>query len=89
MWASSYEEASRQLGYDPLIPQIMLKGTECGGVDTEMIQKTFLIGYARAARIILQLEDLKYISCNCGKKKEVLLSYEDFVRDYIKHCLQE
>lgn len=82
MMASSHEDTATQSGYDPLIPQIILKGIECGGVDTEIIQKTFHIGYARTVRIISQLEDLRYVSYDSGEKYKVLLSYEDFLKNY-------
>ena len=55
-------------GFDPLMPQILKAVIENGHASISMIQRKFLVGYPRAARIIDQMEMAGYISPQDGSK---------------------
>ena len=48
-----------------------------------MVQRRFCVGYARAARIVDQMEQMGYISASEGSKnREVLINLDEFRQIY-------
>ena len=64
---------------DPLLPEVLKAAIKLGSVSTSMIQRRFSVGYARASRILDQLEARKFIGpLNGGKPREVYISREQY-----------
>ena len=62
---------------DPLLLEAIDTVVETGQASTSFIQRRFKVGYARAGRIIDQMEERGIISCYQGSKpREVLMSKE-------------
>lgn len=62
-------------GIDPILTEVIRVGVEEKYVSTSLIQRKFKIGYARAARIIDQMEERGIISTYMGSKpRKVLVS---------------
>lgn len=62
---------------DPLLMDVMDMVVEIGEASTSFIQRRFNVGYARAGRILEQLEERGVISGYCGcKPREVLMTKE-------------
>ena len=66
--------------YDPLIKDVCRRVIETGQASTSMIQRRFSVGYARASRIIDQMEARKFIGPLEGsnKPREVYITAEQF-----------
>ena len=70
-------------GYDALMPQILKAVIENGHASISMIQRKFLVGYPRAARIIDQMEAAGYISpADVSKTRSVYITMEEFEKKY-------
>ena len=70
-------------GYDALMPQILKAVIENGHASISMIQRKFLVGYPRAARIIDQMESAGYISPPDGSKtRSVYITMEEYEKIY-------
>ena len=66
-------------GYDPLLPQALKMFIQNGQASISVIQRRFLVGYPRAARIVDQMEKANYISPQDGSKpRSVYLTMEQF-----------
>ena len=64
---------------DELLPTILKMFIDCGQASITLIRRRFAIGYARAARIIDQMEQLNYVSANDGVKgRTVYITEEQF-----------
>ncbi len=64
---------------DELLPKAMDIAFERGQISTSNIQRKLRIGYARAGRIVDEMEEKGFISGpNGSKPREVLISYEEF-----------
>lgn len=64
---------------DPLLPQALKICIDNGVASTTMVQRKLSIGYPRAARIIDQLEERKYIaSADGSKQRAVYISIEEY-----------
>jgi len=64
---------------DELLPVVLKMFVECGQASITMIRRRFAIGYARAARIIDQMEQANYISTADGVKgRTVYITEEEF-----------
>jgi len=64
---------------DELLPVVLKMFIECGQASITMIRRRFAIGYARAARIIDQMEQAGYISTGDGAKgRAVYITEEQF-----------
>ncbi|MDD4816240.1 MAG: DNA translocase FtsK [Clostridia bacterium] len=69
--------------FDPLFPQALKMFIENGQASISIIQRRFLVGYPRAARIIDQLENAGYISKQEGSKpRNVYLTMEEFFNKF-------
>lgn len=64
---------------DELLPVVLKMFIECGQASITMIRRRYAIGYARAARIIDQMEQANYISAADGVKgRTVYITEEQF-----------
>ena len=62
---------------DELLPVVLKMFIECGQASITMIRRRFAIGYARAARIIDQMEQAGYISTADGVKGRTVYTTEE------------
>lgn len=66
-------------GYDSLMRDVLRRVIESGQASTSMIQRRFSVGYARASRIIDQMETSAFIGPLEGSKpREVYITREQF-----------
>ena len=66
-------------GFDPLLPQALKMFIQNGQASISVIQRRFLVGYPRAARIVDQMEKANYISPQDGSKpRSVYLTMDQF-----------
>ncbi|MBQ9786045.1 MAG: DNA translocase FtsK, partial [Clostridia bacterium] len=66
-------------GFDALMPQVLKSVIENGHASISMIQRKFLVGFPRAARIIDQMENAGYISPSDGSKsRSVYITMEEY-----------
>ncbi len=64
---------------DELLPKAMEVAFEKGQISTSTIQRRLRLGYARAGRIIDEMEEKGYVSPPEGSKpRRLLISYEDY-----------
>ena len=64
---------------DPLLNDVISMVVEIGQASTSLIQRRFKVGYARAARIIDQMEERGIITGFDGTKpRQVLISKENW-----------
>jgi len=76
--ASALSEAE-DLGYDPLLPDILKSVIEMGTASTSFIQRRFAMGYARAARISDYMEAQGFIGPSEGSKpRSVYITWEKY-----------
>lgn len=75
---------------DPLAARIMAHAIKSKQISTSVIQRRFSIGYARAARIIDNMEDMNYIGPSTGnnKPRDVLMTVEQY-REVFGHDLED
>ena len=77
VWESNIEEDNEEDDTDPLLMEAIDAIIETNQASTSFIQRRFKIGYARAGRIIDQMEERGIISGYQGSKpREVLMSKE-------------
>ncbi len=70
-------------GYDSLMPQVLKSVIESGHASISMIQRKFLVGFPRAARIIDQMEEAGFISPSDGSKsRSVYITMEEYEKMY-------
>ena len=61
------------------MPQVLKSVIESGHASISMIQRKFLVGFPRAARIIDQMEQAGYISPSDGSKsRSVYMTMEEY-----------
>ncbi len=66
-------------GFDSIMPEALKLVIATGGASISMIQRRFSVGYARAARIIDQMELAKFISPSDGSKaRSVYITLEKY-----------
>ncbi|MEG1581800.1 MAG: DNA translocase FtsK [Clostridia bacterium] len=66
--------------FDELLPQALKLCIESNTASTSMIQRRFYVGYARASRIIDQMELRGYVSpANGSKAREVYVTMEQYI----------
>ena len=77
---SSGEEGGAEDGdQDDLLPQAVEAVIEAGGASTSMLQRRLRIGYARAGRLIDQLEERHFIGPSEGSKaRKVLITKQQW-----------
>ncbi len=77
--ASAGGEHSAGAFDDELLPKAMKIAFEKGEISTSMIQRKLKLGYARAGRIIDEMEEKGYISERQGSNpRRILVSYDEF-----------
>lgn len=69
-------------GFDSLMPQVLKSVIESGHASISMIQRKFLVGFPRAARIIDQMQEAGYISPSDGGKRSVYITMEEYDKLY-------
>lgn len=70
-------------GFDALMPQVLKSVIESGHASISMIQRKFLVGFPRAARIIDQMEQAGYISPSDGSKsRSVYITMDEYENLY-------
>ncbi len=81
--ASSRAEVSGDDGeddFDEALPQAIEIAVEAGQISTSMLQRKMRFGYARAGRIIDQMEQKGIIGPSCGSKpREVLITRQQWI----------
>ena len=66
-------------GFDPVLKDALRWFISANQASITMIQRRFGVGYARAARIVDQMEQNGFISSQDGSKpRQVLISMDDF-----------
>lgn len=81
--SSQDEEKSGDAAMDPLMKDVLRKVIETGQASASFIQRRFSVGYARAARIIDQMEEKGFIGPMDGvKPREVFITREKFAELY-------
>ncbi|MGD9900947.1 MAG: DNA translocase FtsK [Spirochaetales bacterium] len=74
---------SSEDGFDEMMPQALRLVIETGQASISMLQRRFAIGYARAARIIDQMELAKFISPSDGSKaRNVYITMREYKEMY-------
>ena len=69
----------KEVEFDSIMPQALKLVIESGQASISMIQRRFSVGYARAARIIDQMELSKFISPSDGSKaRNVYITMEKY-----------
>ena len=66
---------------DPLLPQVLKFAIECGSISVTMVRRRFAVGYAKAARIVDQMEAAGYVSASDGPKGRTVYITEDEYND--------
>ena len=66
--------------FDPLLPKVLKEFINTNNVSISATQRKFAIGYARAARMMEQMEGMGYVSTtqNGLERRKVLISIEEF-----------
>lgn len=63
---------------DPLMPEVVSLAIKSKTIGTALIQKKFMIGYARAAEIIDQMEACGFISEFKPEGRDVYITIEEY-----------
>jgi len=65
---------------DPMLPEALKLGIECGQISGSFLQRKLSLGWPRAAKIIDQLADMGYISPSDGttKPRSIYITLEEF-----------
>ena len=66
-----------------ILPRVLRLGIESGQISISMVQRKFGMGYARAGKLVDELENRGYVSSFDGSKpRQVLMSMEEFVQTF-------
>lgn len=66
---------------EPLVPKVLKYFIENNQASTSLIQRKFVVGYQKAARIMDQLQDANYISPPDGSKpRQILITMEEYLK---------
>lgn len=76
------ERKNLEKKYDELIPEGMKIFWETGWASTTLLQKKLSVGYPRASKMIVQMEELKLISPIENKTRKVLVTKEEFEKNF-------
>jgi len=78
-----FEEPPQREGVDSYFKTAVKLVMANGGASVSYLQRRLSIGYARAARIVDQMEDKGYIAASTGAKlRKVLITPEQFAQDF-------
>jgi S-DNA-T family DNA segregation ATPase FtsK/SpoIIIE len=81
--ANDFDGENTNNSFDSIMPEALKLVIESGQASISMIQRRFSVGYARAARIIDQMERAKYVSPSDGSKaRTVYITMEQFKEKY-------
>lgn len=71
--------------HDELLPEAVKLVLNMNEASTSLLQRKMRLGYARAARIIDEMEEMGIIGPQNGsKRREVLISFEDYERLFVE-----
>ncbi len=74
------EEGDGAIGSDPMLRSAIEIAIDSGTISTSMLQRKLKLGYARAARLIDEMEQMGVVSEFAGSKpRTVLISYEKYL----------
>jgi DNA segregation ATPase FtsK/SpoIIIE, S-DNA-T family len=77
--ANGFSNSNNGADIDELLPAALKLIIETGQASISMLQRKFSIGYSRAARIVDQMEDLKYVSPSDGSRaRNVYITMEKY-----------
>jgi len=67
-------------GMDPMLPEALKIGIDCGQLSASFLQRKLSLGWPRAAKIVDQLADMGYISPADGttKPRSIYITLEEF-----------
>ena len=71
------EDAGDGVEYDPILPKALFDFIKSGNASISAIQRRYAVGYARAARIVDQMENYGFISAADGTNKRKVLIDEN------------
>ena len=78
--SSSSDNNDVSVGTDELTEEAIKLVLETGQASTSMLQRRFRLGYARAGRLIDEMEQLGVVGPHMGSKsREVLMTYQDWL----------
>ena len=78
--SSSNDNNDVGVGTDELTEEAIKLVLETGQASTSMLQRRFRLGYARAGRLIDEMEQLGVVGPHMGSKsREVLMTYQDWL----------
>ena len=78
--SSNNDDNVSGIGTDTLTEEAIKLVLETGQASTSMLQRRFRLGYARAGRLIDEMEQLGVVGPHMGSKsREVLMSYQDWL----------
>ncbi len=69
-------------GMDPMLPEALKIGIDCGQLSASFLQRKLSLGWPRAAKIVDQLADMGYISPADGttKPRSIYITLEEFYK---------
>lgn len=71
--------ADGKTNFDPILPEALKLAIESRQASVSMIQRRFAVGYARAARILDQMEMAKFVSPSDGSKaRSVYITMDEY-----------
>lgn len=74
------EEAESSSDFDPMIEEAIKCVVEAGQASTSMLQRRFRVGYARAGRLIDEMEQMGIVGPHEGSKpRQVLMTYQQWM----------
>ena len=77
--SSSGDEEGEGIEYDPILPKALYDFIKSGNASISSIQRRYAVGYARAARIVDQMESNGFISpADSTNKRKVLIDEEKY-----------
>ena len=78
---SSGDDKMDGIEYDPILPKALLDFIKTGDASISYIQQRYAVGYARAARIVDQMEQNGFISpANTINKRKVLINEQQYYK---------
>jgi len=69
-------------GMDPMLPEALKIGIDCGQLSASFLQRKLSLGWPRAAKIVDQLADMGYISPADGttKPRSIYITLEEYYK---------
>ncbi|HBT90937.1 MAG TPA: cell division protein FtsK, partial [Ruminococcaceae bacterium] len=75
---------------DPMLPEAIKCVVDNGQASTSLLQRRLRLGYARAGRIIDQMEQMGIVGPHDGSKpRQVLMTYQQWLEMNMQHADKE